>query len=238
MAEYGPFPGFPPTAPPAALTPCEEAVSRHRARGPASTWPQRDADDFRRPGAAMVDTTAPPVLRMHARPNPGRPNRGAYRGKRHSIHEVPAVSNRQSRRPALLRPLRRAAHGAMSRMRLRQRPARPVLRRLRPGPRQQARRRTGPGCRARAERRQLTVMFCDLVGSTALSRTTGRRGSARRSACLPGLRSAGDRSTTKATSPSTWATDCSCTSATRGPKRTMPSAPCTPLSLCCTASTG
>ena len=54
-----------------------------------------------------------------------------------------------------------------------------------------------------AERRQLTVMFCDLVGSTALSPT--------RSAASPGL------------SPNTWATGCSFISDTRRPMRTMPS---------------
>ena len=37
-----------------------------------------------------------------------------------------------------------------------------------PQPRQRRRRRPGPAP-AQAERRQLTVMFCDLVGSTALS---------------------------------------------------------------------
>ena len=58
-----------------------------------------------------------------------------------------------------------------------------------------------------AERRQLTVMFCDLVGSTALSTRHGPRGSAR-----------GDRryhrasprrsAASTALSPNTWATAC------------------------------
>jgi hypothetical protein len=70
-----------------------------------------------------------------------------------------------------------------------------------------------------AERRQLTVMFCDLVGSTALSTRHDpedlreligdyHRASARRSAASTGL------------SPSTWATACWSISATRRHMRT------------------
>ena len=76
---------------------------------------------------------------------------------------------------------------------------------------------------ASAERRQLTVMFCDLVGSTDAVGTARPRGSARdhrrlssgRRRCLAGASTALSRST--------WATACWSISATRERMRTMPS---------------
>ena len=76
-----------------------------------------------------------------------------------------------------------------------------------------------------AERRQLTVMFCDLVGSTALSARLDLEelreviGAYHRS--LP--RSSGAPA---GLSRNTWATACSPISAIRGPTSTMPSARC------------
>ena len=75
-----------------------------------------------------------------------------------------------------------------------------------------------------AERRQLTVLFCDLVSSTALaaqarSRGHGRRSSERIITPAPKRSSAG-----AATSPSTWATACSPISAGRRRTRMTPSA--------------
>ena len=67
-----------------------------------------------------------------------------------------------------------------------------------------------------AERRQLTVMFCDLVGSTALSPGSTRRICARSSAVLPRRRQMWPASTVR--SPSTWATAYSSTSAIRRPE--------------------
>ena len=76
---------------------------------------------------------------------------------------------------------------------------------------------------AEAERRQLTVVFCDLVGSTALSARLDpedlRAGSAPIIAARP--------RSSKAPAgllPSTWATACSPISAIRGPTSTTPSA--------------
>jgi hypothetical protein len=82
-----------------------------------------------------------------------------------------------------------------------------------------------PAAAPEAERRQLTVMFCDLVGSTALS--TGMDPkicamSSRRFRTAAVLRSG----ITTALSPNTWATASSSISATRGPMRTRPSARC------------
>jgi hypothetical protein len=75
---------------------------------------------------------------------------------------------------------------------------------------------------AEAERRQLTVMFCDLVGSTALSAGSIPRICARSS---PRITAPSPKSSpgSMALSPSTWATACSFISATREHMRTMPS---------------
>jgi hypothetical protein len=78
-----------------------------------------------------------------------------------------------------------------------------------------------------AERRQLTVLFCDLVGSTALSARLDPEdlraviGAYHRCVAAVVERAAG-------LSPSTWATGCWPISATRGPTSTMPSAQCAP----------
>ena len=90
--------------------------------------------------------------------------------------------------------------------------------------------------RAEAERRQLTVMFVDLVGSTALSarldpedmgagdpRLSGR-------CCAEVVDALG-----RATSPSTWATACWPISAGRRRTRTRPSGRCAPGSRSSTA---
>ena len=74
-----------------------------------------------------------------------------------------------------------------------------------------------------AERRQLTVMFCDLVGSTALSSGMDPEicaMSSRRFRAAAARRSGA----TTVLSRSTWATASSSTSATRAPMRTRPSA--------------
>jgi hypothetical protein len=76
---------------------------------------------------------------------------------------------------------------------------------------------------AQAERRQLTVMFCDLVGSTALSSGMDPEicaMSSRRFRAAAARRSGA----TTVLSRSTWATASSSTSATRAPMRTRPSA--------------
>ena len=79
-----------------------------------------------------------------------------------------------------------------------------------------------------AERRQLTVMFCDLVGSTALSTRLDPEdmreiiGAYHR--CCAEVISPKPR----VMSPDTWATGCSPISAIRRPMRTMPSARCAP----------
>src|SRR5215470_11175303 len=75
---------------------------------------------------------------------------------------------------------------------------------------------------ADAERRQLTVMFCDLVGSTALSVRLTPRNCARRSAPTRTPFPASSRAMT-ALSPNTWATGCWSISAIRGHMRTTPS---------------
>ena len=85
----------------------------------------------------------------------------------------------------------------------------------------------GPVARSpEAERRQLTVMFVDLVGSTALSSRPRPRGDARRAAGLPERGSGRGRRASRATSPSSWATVFWPTSAGRGRTRTRPSGPC------------
>src|SRR6476646_8570626 len=87
--------------------------------------------------------------------------------------------------------------------------------------------RPAPSPRPEAERRQLTVMFADLVGSTALStrlilRTCGKS-LARTTDAVP------SKSRNLAgSSPDTWATACSHISAIRGRMKTMLSARYTP----------
>jgi hypothetical protein len=78
---------------------------------------------------------------------------------------------------------------------------------------------------ADAERRQLTVMFCDLVGSTALAARLDPEDlreviAAYHRAVADVVRSF------EGLSPSTWAMACSCISATRAPMRTMRSGQC------------
>ena len=85
-----------------------------------------------------------------------------------------------------------------------------------------------PQSTAYAERRQLTVMFCDLVGSTALVDAARSRGSARGDRRLSPLRRRDGRAASTALSPSTWATACWSISATRRRTRTMPSGRCAP----------
>ena len=81
--------------------------------------------------------------------------------------------------------------------------------------------------RAEAERRQLTVMFCDLVGSTALSTRLDPEDLREVIGALsPRVAETVGRST--ALSPSTWATACWSISAIRRRTRTMPSGRCAP----------
>jgi class 3 adenylate cyclase len=89
-----------------------------------------------------------------------------------------------------------------------------------------------------AERRQLTVMFCDLVGSTALSARLDPED-------LRGIIGVYHRCCTElverngGSSPSTWVTECSPTSAIRLRMSMTPSAPCgegSPLSRPCQSS--
>jgi len=79
-----------------------------------------------------------------------------------------------------------------------------------------------------AERRQLTVMFCDLVGSTAVS--TRLDPEELREEIRAPIRTpfpASSRAMT-ALSPNSWATGCWPISAIRGRMRTMPSGRCGP----------
>ena len=83
-----------------------------------------------------------------------------------------------------------------------------------------------------AERRQLTVMFCDVVGSTALAGRLDPE-DLRRPCCATTTRRWPRRwRPTTGTSPSCSATAAWSISATRAPTRTTPSAPCTPRSTC------
>ena len=85
-----------------------------------------------------------------------------------------------------------------------------------------ARRQTLDSRLTDGERRQLTVMFCDLVGSTALSAQLDPEGIARRW-CMPTRRAAlKSLATTEGTSPNISAMDCWSTSAIRSRMRTMP----------------
>ena len=78
-----------------------------------------------------------------------------------------------------------------------------------------------------AERRQLTVMFCDLVGSTPCRRGSTPRNCARRSAPIRTPFPPSSRAMT-ALSPNTWATGCWSISGIRGRMRTTPSGRCGP----------
>jgi hypothetical protein len=80
-----------------------------------------------------------------------------------------------------------------------------------------------PAPELQAERRQLTVLFCDLVGSTALSAGWIRRICARSLAPITAA-SPGSSAAAAALSPSTWATACSPILAIRVPTSTTPSA--------------
>ena len=81
-----------------------------------------------------------------------------------------------------------------------------------------------------AERRQLTVMFCDLVGSTALS--TGMDPEDLRDVIASYQSRCSARSgITTALSRSTWATASWSISATRAPMRTRPSVRCGRVSI-------
>ena len=75
---------------------------------------------------------------------------------------------------------------------------------------------------AAIERRQLTVMFVDLVGSTALSAGSIPRRCARSSAPIR-MRSRARSFASRGTSPNSWATACSPISAGRRRTRTRPS---------------
>ena len=83
----------------------------------------------------------------------------------------------------------------------------------------------GDGSLGTAERRQLTVMFCDLVGSTALS---ARLDPEDMREIMARIIAAARRRSPRpvALSPSTWATACLPTSAIRKPTRMTPSTRC------------
>jgi len=83
--------------------------------------------------------------------------------------------------------------------------------------------------RAEAERRQLTVMFCDLVGSTELSARLDPKICVR---SLPPITAPSPMSSGVSTDllPNTWVTVCSSISAIRTPMRTTPSGRCGPAS--------
>jgi hypothetical protein len=81
-----------------------------------------------------------------------------------------------------------------------------------------------PEPRDDAERRQITIMFCDLVGSTALStQRICRRSSVPTTDVAPRL-----SPNPMVSSPDTWATVCSPISAIRRPMKMMPSRQCAP----------
>ena len=92
------------------------------------------------------------------------------------------------------------------------------------GPRGPASAMPAPATRFEAERRQLTVMFCDLVGSTAMSAMFDPEDM--REVIRAYQNASRARSRVSGTmSPSSWATACSPISAGRGRTRTRPSAP-------------
>jgi hypothetical protein len=80
---------------------------------------------------------------------------------------------------------------------------------------------------SQAERRQLTVMFCDLVGSTALSVRFDPEELREEIRAYQNTVSPSSRVMT-ALSPNTWATGCWPISAIRGRMRTTPSGRCGP----------
>ena len=82
--------------------------------------------------------------------------------------------------------------------------------------------------RQEAERRQLTVMFCDLVGSTALSTRLDPEDMRERIGAYHRCCAGRDRPAPAVSSPSTWATACSPISAIRTPTSMTPSAPSGP----------
>src|SRR5262249_33180507 len=84
---------------------------------------------------------------------------------------------------------------------------------------------TGPRPQDAAERRQLTVMFCDLVGSTALS-TRFDPEELREELRASQNAVSGVVARYDGFSPNTWATGCWSTSAIRGRMRTTPSGRC------------
>ena len=79
-----------------------------------------------------------------------------------------------------------------------------------------------------AERRQLTVMFCDLVGSTALSARLDPEDMREVIRAYQNAASPACRALMTASSPSSWATACWPISAIRGRMRTTPSGRCAP----------
>ena len=79
-----------------------------------------------------------------------------------------------------------------------------------------------------AERRQLTVLFCDLVGSTELSRRLDPEDLRDLTRPLPGRSRGRRRSATAAMSPTSWVTASWPISAGRSPTRTRPSRRCEP----------
>ena len=81
---------------------------------------------------------------------------------------------------------------------------------------------------AEAERRQVTVLFCDLVGSTALSARLDPEDLRAVIGAYHRCAAAESSSAPAGLSPSTWATGCSPISAIRGPTSTTPSARCGP----------
>ena len=82
--------------------------------------------------------------------------------------------------------------------------------------------------RPQAERRQLSVLYCDMVGSTALSVRLDPEDMREVIRVVPARRARAPCRATTATSPTSSATACSPTSAGRARTRTMPSARCAP----------
>ena len=81
---------------------------------------------------------------------------------------------------------------------------------------------------SRAERRQLTVMFCDLVGSTALSESMDPEQYREVLAAYHNPRQRRRSKHTRATSPGTWEMACSCTSGIPKHMKRIPSGRCAP----------
>ena len=83
-----------------------------------------------------------------------------------------------------------------------------------------------------AERRQLTVLFCDLVDSTALSRRLDPEHYREVVRAYQATCADSDRSALTGTLPSIWAMACSSTLGTPGRTKMMRSGPCAPASAC------